>query len=203
MAHRDGGGDVLRHDVLAQPRPAGLMGFRADTEPLLRAGHRLVGVRPRPVAPRAADLSAALASIAPAAPALFSAALFSAALLGHVGAAVGSGIVDAVVAVEVLLVGHAQLAVRVVVRRGLELFLVERNVQSGPVPRALGQRNQRDMLAEQPALDRRPFRRARVVVVKNRIDLAETGSVSAVYWCADHVAGSSRIDGHAVLPQYR
>src|SRR3954453_11792651 len=126
MAHRDGGGDVLRHDVLAQPRPAGLMGFRADTEPLLRAGHRLVGVRPRPVAPRAAGLTAALASIAAAAPALSSAALvsaalcsaalFSAALLGHVGAAVGSGIVGAVVAVEVLLVGHAQLAVRVVVR---------------------------------------------------------------------------------------
>jgi hypothetical protein len=34
---------VLGDHVLAQPRPTGLAGFGADPQPLLGAGHRLVG----------------------------------------------------------------------------------------------------------------------------------------------------------------
>src|SRR3712207_6254878 len=41
----DGLGDVLGDDVLAQPGPADLLGAGADVEPLLRAGHGVVGRR--------------------------------------------------------------------------------------------------------------------------------------------------------------
>ena len=40
--YRDRLGDVLGHHVLAEPRPPGLPRLRADVEPLLRQGHRVV-----------------------------------------------------------------------------------------------------------------------------------------------------------------
>ena len=46
VAHRDGLRDVLGHDMLAQPRPAGLDLLGADVQPLLGPGHRVVGGRP-------------------------------------------------------------------------------------------------------------------------------------------------------------
>ena len=55
VAHRDGRGDVLGDDVLAQPGPAGLAGLGADVELLLRAGHGRVGVRARGVVAGAGD----------------------------------------------------------------------------------------------------------------------------------------------------
>lgn len=41
--YRDGLGDVLRRDILAQPRPAGCLPFGTDVQTLLGAGHRIIG----------------------------------------------------------------------------------------------------------------------------------------------------------------
>ena len=119
--HRDRDLLLLGHHVLAQPRPARLAGLGADVEPLLGAGHRLVGGRAGGVATDCAPgdvvIDAITVGIPVTVPVAAPVGFNAAAGVGQVAVAAArdpptggvlpargtAGIVHAVVAVELLL----------------------------------------------------------------------------------------------------
>ncbi len=159
---------ALGHDLPAQPCPADLVGRRAHPQAPLGPGHGVAAPPP------------------------------AGAVVRRVGEAVGGvGVVDAVVAVQVRLVGGRQFVARVVVRRVAQLDLVERDAQLVAGVVGAAQRDEGDPGAEQAAAHRDPFRAVGGVVVVHGIDVAELLPVTTDDGGAVQLSRIVHVHGHA------
>src|SRR4051794_33396436 len=188
VRHRDGDLLVLGHHVLAQPRPPHFLGLGARPQPLLGAGHRGIGGRAggvvalgpvAQVAPGVVADDPALVVLAP---------LVAPGPLARQAAAVVAAVVEAVVAVELLLLLHVQVALTIDVGCVLDGGLVVG--QRDPVAAELGalQRHEALVRTEQPGVHGDPGGLVGVVVVVDLPDLAELVAVAVVGGGARDVA---------------
>src|SRR3954469_14703397 len=205
-AHRDGLLDLLGHHVLLQAGTARLALPGADGELLLGARHRVVGLRSGDVVAHrrgaaegagracvAADVvgvrvrQAAGRGVAARPPgvvvpvgravAASRVADGRATALAQAGVGVGLGVAHAVVPVEVGLLLLGELAVRIDLRRVLDLRLLERHLQPALGLGGVADRHEGLLGPEQAGADERPLRLAGLRV---EVDLFDGADLAAV-----------------------
>src|SRR5215216_2517313 len=161
--HGHGDRLLLGGHVLAQPGPAALALGGADPQLLLRAGHGVVGGRPRGVAAHGAVLDVVVDAVAvPVA-------------LPSGQAAVGAvlAVLEAVVAVQLSLVVLGEGPVGRHDGGVLDLLLVVGDLDAVTGVLGLGERHEGGLGAEQAAGDRGPLGLAGLVVEVDGVDRAE------------------------------
>src|SRR4051794_19459331 len=179
--HGDGLLDLLGHDVLAQPRAAGLAALGPDAQLLLGARHRVVGGRTAGVVADGAAAAGVAVDVDVLTAAGVEAALAVVAQAEALGAVLArplAVVAATVVLVQALLLLGRQLAVGVEVRRVLDLALLVRQAHRVALGRGLLDRDEAHVGAEEPGLDRRPLGLAGLTVEVDVLDRADLVAVA-------------------------